>query len=62
MSSRYVRNEPDSRENLSAAVISGALAACVGLATFYLARLLLAREPIGAPGLEKPAKEAQTEK
>jgi len=46
MRTRYVRNEPDRRENLAAALVSGAVAAGVGIVTFYFARLLLSREAL----------------
>lgn len=48
MSARYVRKVPETKENVSAALISGALAATIGLVAFYFARILLAREPVGA--------------
>ena len=48
MTARYVRNIPGTRENVSAAVISGAVAASVGLAVFYLARIFLARDRLGS--------------
>ena len=47
MSPRYLRNEPSRRDNLAAALISGAVAVGVGVLTFYLARILVAREAIG---------------
>ena len=49
MRRRYARGRPDRQATLGAALVSGALATCVGLVTFYLARLLMAREPIGDP-------------
>ena len=50
MSPRYLRNEPDRRENITAMLISGTLAVGVGIVAFYVARLLLAREPIARAG------------
>ncbi len=44
---RYLRNRPDRSEDLRAIVISSAVAASVGIVTFYFTRLLLAREPLG---------------
>ena len=44
---RYLRNRPDRGEDLRAIVISSAVAASVGIVTFYFTRLLLAREPLG---------------
>ncbi|MFO8175090.1 MAG: hypothetical protein R6T96_12455 [Longimicrobiales bacterium] len=48
----YRRTTPGPRENLGAGLAAVGLAAAVGAATFYLARLLLAREPFfsGPPG------------
>jgi hypothetical protein len=46
---RYLRNEPGKKENLAAALVSGTLAAGVGLVTFYFVRLLLSREAVGDP-------------
>ena len=43
---RYRRNEPSRRENVAAALISGTLAAGVGLVVLYLTRILLARERV----------------
>lgn len=48
---RWIRVRPDRGENLRAALAAGALAAGVGVVSFYLTRLLLAREPLqGPPG------------
>ena len=47
MRHRYVRREPERRETLVAALVSGVVAAGVGVATFYLARLVLARDAMG---------------
>lgn len=46
MSPRYVRNEPDARQEALAGVLSGILAAATGLVTFYFVRLLLARDAV----------------
>lgn len=47
MSPRYLRRQPGPRENAAAGVLSGVLAAGVGLVVFYLTRLLLARDAVG---------------
>jgi len=44
---RYLRNRPDRSEDLRALIVSSAVAAGVGVVTFYFTRLLLAREPLG---------------
>jgi len=49
MKSRYLRLEPGRKEKLSAALVSGAVAAGVGLVTFYFAKLLLSREAVSEP-------------
>jgi hypothetical protein len=46
MSPRYLRNEPGPKENATAALLSGFLAAGVGLVVFYFARLFLARDTV----------------
>jgi len=51
MSPRYIRNPPRTADDVAAAALSAALAACVGLVTFYLARLILAREPMAGRDL-----------
>ena len=43
---RYLRNQPTRSENVRAAVVSSAIAAGVGILTFYFARMVLAREPV----------------
>jgi hypothetical protein len=43
---RYLRNRPTRSENVRAAAVSSAIAAGVGVVTFYFARMLLAREPV----------------
>jgi hypothetical protein len=50
MSPRYIRNDAGRKENLTAALASGILAAGVGLVAFYFARILLARDEV--PGSE----------
>jgi hypothetical protein len=60
MSPRYLRNPPRTSDDVSAAVLSVALAASVGLITFYFARLIFAREPMGAEELrvqDRPGQE-----
>ncbi len=61
MSPRYIRNEPSSRENLAAALISGAVAVGVGVVAFYLVRLLVAREAIGGSGEQDSVAVERTE-
>lgn len=46
MSPRYLRNEPGPRENATAALLSGFLAAGVGIFVFYFTRLFLARDTV----------------
>jgi hypothetical protein len=55
---RYIRNTPDSGERWKAAAIAAGAAAGVGLVSYYLARLLLAREPIRALPPEGPEEES----
>ena len=54
MRQRYIRNEPERRDDVAAAMVAGALAAGVGAVTFYLARLLLAREPVSKTDVCEP--------
>ncbi len=61
MSPRYLRNEPSSRDNLAAALISGAVAVGVGVVAFYLVRLLVAREAIGGSGEQDSVAVERTE-
>jgi hypothetical protein len=58
VSARYVRNAPAPKDDVSAALVSGAAAALVGLVTFYLARILFARERVvaSAAGSEEAAR------
>lgn len=52
---RWVRLPPEPRDTLRAGLLAGAVGAGVGLAAFYLTRLLLAREPLsGPPGVRNP--------
>lgn len=46
---RYVRTKPTKDQSWSAAAASVALAAGVGVVTFYVTRLFLAREPLSKP-------------
>lgn len=46
---RWVPIPPGRRENAGAALVAGALAAGVGVVAFYLARVVLAREPLDDP-------------
>jgi len=46
MTPRYLRSEPGPKENVTAALLSGILAAGVGLSVFYVARLFLARDTV----------------
>ncbi len=51
MRSRWIRNRPDLREDLGAGIVAATLALGVGLATFYVTRLLMAREPLDGDAL-----------
>lgn len=46
MRRRWIRVRPERRDDVGALVAAGVVAAGVGAVTFYLARLLLAREPV----------------
>ena len=46
MTAGWIRLRPGRRETAGAALVAGAVGVGVGLATFWLARLLLAREPL----------------
>ena len=50
MSGPWIRVLPDRGDNAGAAIAAAAVAAGVGLVTFYLTRLLLAREGLGEDG------------
>ena len=43
---RWVRMEPTGRDRAAAAVVATALGASVGVVTFYLARMMVTREPL----------------
>jgi hypothetical protein len=47
MTPRYLRNEPSRADSVAAAIVSGALAATIGVVTFYFIRLLVTREVVG---------------
>lgn len=47
MKRRFVRRQPEVRDTVGAALVSGAVAVGVGLVSFYFVRLLLAREEVG---------------
>ena len=49
MKTRYMRGEPTKRHSWSAAAVSLAVAAGAGAVTFYLTRLILARDRIRLP-------------
>ena len=50
MRRRYIRVPAERKDDVAALVVSGALAACVGAVTFYLTRVLLAREVLEPKG------------
>lgn len=54
---RYVRRRTGRREDVTAALTSGILAAGVGLVSFYLTRLFLSREAV--PSVEGRETEAR---
>ena len=49
MTGKWIRMPPDRHETAVASLAAGLLAAGVGMATFYLVRLFLAREPLNGP-------------
>jgi len=61
MRRRFIRREPDRKETAAAALVSGVLAAGVGLVTFYFVRLLLARDETGTPELSPPGPSGEEE-
>ena len=46
MTPRYIRTHPGRKENAAAAVASAVVAAGVGLVTFYVVRVFLARDTV----------------
>ena len=50
MRRRYIRVPAEPKDNARALVVSGALAACVGVVTFYFTRMFLAREALEPEG------------
>ena len=50
MSGPWIRVPAKRGDDVAAGIMAGALAAGVGLVTFYLIRTLLAREPLSPPG------------
>lgn len=54
---RWVRLPAGRKERTGAALAAGAVAACAGAVTFYLARLILSREPIGRRPPDSPPRE-----
>lgn len=58
MSTLWIRRPPERRENAAALLAAGIAAAGVGTLTFYLARILLARDSLGRRGVPAPPEEA----
>lgn len=54
MIQRWIRVRPSTGDTVAAGVVAGALAAGVGLVTFYVLRTLLAREPLDEPASVPP--------
>lgn len=54
MTERWIRVRPSTGDTVAAGVVAGALAAGVGLVTFYVLRTLLAREPLDEPASVPP--------
>jgi hypothetical protein len=54
MSARWIRTPPERRDEVAAALVAGALAVGVGLATFWITRLFLARERLPEAPAERP--------
>lgn len=46
MSPRWIRGRPAAADTAGAALVAGAVALAAGAVTFYVARLLLSREPL----------------
>ena len=57
MSPYYVRKTPGLKENLESGLVAAGVALGVGAVSFYLVRLLLAREPLEAFPPASPAGE-----
>ena len=57
MSPYYMRKTPGLKENLESGLVAAGLALGVGAVSFYLIRLLLAREPLEALPPASPAGE-----
>ncbi len=57
MNPRYIRLEPEPKDDVAAALVSAALGVGVGLVAFYFVRLILAREPLA--GASEGAREAR---
>lgn len=55
----WVRNRPGRRENTLAVVAATGFGAFVGLAVFYLARLVLSRDPIHPSEQAEDGQDAQ---
>lgn len=60
MRQRYIRVPAERRDTVAALMVSGVVAAGVGAVTFYLTRVLLAREPLdaGPPRLSEEGTDA----
>ena len=53
---RWIRVPPERKHAVASLFVSGAVAAGVGLVTYYVTRTLLAREPLeGPPGTQVAA-------
>ena len=55
MSARWIRVPAETRDDVTAALVAGALAVGVGVATFWLTRVLLARERLPGEEAGRPA-------
>jgi len=55
VSGPWIRMPPRREDDLRALLTAGAVAACAGVVTFYLARVLLARERVGQAEGPTPA-------
>jgi hypothetical protein len=54
MSARWIRTPPERRDDVAAALVAGTLALGVGLAAFWITRVLLARERLPDERAERP--------